>query len=372
MAGLYVHVPFCLKKCNYCDFCSFEGLSHESREAYISALKREVLLYAQNEKNKIQVETVFFGGGTPSLLTPREFYEICESLASTFDISRSAEFTVEANPKTLTAELLREYCTCGVNRISIGLQSIHENELKKLGRIHSYPDFLHSFKLVEKSGISNVNVDVMYGIPEQTLKSFSETLKALTALSVPHLSVYGLMIEEGTPFARDVASLQLPNEDEEAAMYYEAARLLAERAYRHYEISNYALAGHECRHNLKYWRAEEYIGLGVSAYSYFGGVRYGNTSSLSEYLAADMFSYRNAEKSSPSDRAFEYAMLALRLDEGLNFADYERRFGVDFRLGREEKLEKYKRLGLLSLSARSVALTTAGFYVSNTILADLL
>ncbi len=370
MKGLYVHIPFCIRKCNYCDFCSFQDISKKDREAYISALEKDILSYRRD--TKIPLETLFFGGGTPSLLEPYELEKICFAISNTFDLSKLVEFTAEANPKTLSPEKLSAFKSFGVNRISMGLQSIHENELLKLGRIHNLSDFLESLTLARSYGFENINVDLMYGIPEQTEKSFRESLKFVTELEVPHLSVYGLMIEEGTPFFKERAVLPLPDEDTEADMYYGAAEFLASHGYNHYEISNYAKDGFESRHNLKYWHNEEYIGVGISAYSYFGGVRYGNTNAFSDYISELKDKRKNESRVSKTDEAYDFAMLALRLKEGFSLAEYNKRFGTDFLSGREEKILKYVSLGLLLHSGGRISLTEKGFYLSNTVLSDLL
>lgn len=369
MVALYVHIPFCLSKCNYCDFSSFAGLESDKRVQYITALSEEIRSYKREKK--LPLETVFFGGGTPSLLTPREFYSLFSAINDSFDLSYVNEFTVEVNPKTLSLEKLVTYKECGVNRLSIGLQSIHENELKKLGRIHTLDDFSNTYKLALGSGFSNINVDLMYGIPEQTKESFLKSLQYVVSLEPAHISVYGLIIEENTVFGKIKNSLDLPNEDEEADMYFQACSFLRDNAYKHYEISNFSKDGFQSLHNLRYWKAREYIGVGLSAYSYFNGSRYGNSSMLSEYL----MSYeknRACEKIDKTAELFEYAMLHLRLSSGICLSEYKARFGEDFLKPRQELIEAYEKAGYLKCDGTCVALTEKGFYVSNTILADLI
>ena len=365
--GLYLHLPFCLKKCNYCDFCSFAGLSASVREEYISALVREISSYKRDER--ISVDTVFFGGGTPSLLTPTELARIFSAIGGSFDILPDAEITLEANPKTFTPEKIRDYAALGVNRLSIGLQSIHENELKKLGRIHNLDDFKSAYDMTLSAGIQNINVDLMYGIPDQSLKSLSETLSFITSISPTHLSAYGLIVEEGTPFFEARDSLLLPSDDEEYMMYREVCSALRGAGYRHYEISNYAKPGYESRHNLKYWQNREYIGVGISAYSYYGDSRYGNTHDLTEYLSCDYARHRTVDPVDFEVRAFEYAMLGLRRDVGIDTSEYERLAG---RMLSKEKIKGYVDLGYMRRSGDRISLTEDGFYVSNTILAELL
>ncbi len=369
--GLYVHIPFCLKKCGYCDFCSFSDLDENVRKAYIKRLIEEIFGY-RDPKEKISVDTVFFGGGTPSLLTPEEFSKICDAIKESFEILPNTEFTLEANPKTLTREKLDLFRAFGINRISIGLQTIHENELKILGRIHSFEDFKTSYQLVLDAGFENIGIDLMYGIPGQTAESFKETLMAAVSFNPSHISAYSLILEEGTEFWEKRHSLTFPDEDTECEMYELATRVLSENGYNHYEISNYARPNFESRHNLKYWRGEEYVGVGVAAYSYFNGVRFGNSRSLSEYLSENAEQYIVREMIDPESRAYEYAMLRLRLSEGFPLEEYKMRFGSDFLIGREEKIDELSRLGYLKNTGGRIAFTEKGFYVSNSILTELL
>ena len=370
MRGLYVHIPFCLKKCNYCDFCSFDKLDDISRKAYISALIKEIKSYKTTPKKAL--DTIFFGGGTPSLLSVHEFSEVISAINESFITSSLSEFTVESNPKTLTDEKLLTYRKSGVNRISIGLQSIHENELKKLGRIHNFADFENSLSLVRKAGFDNINVDLMYGIPEQTKAGFEKTLDYIISANVPHVSVYGLIVEENTPFGKMGKNLFLPSEDDEADMYALAAEKLSSAGFSHYEISNYAKDGFESKHNLIYWKSFEYIGVGLAAYSYFNGERISNTENLSEYLSQKREQYQRREKQSAHDSAYDYAMLRFRLKEGFSLREYETKFGQNFLLGKEKQIEDFKKLGLIHIDEDRISLTERGFYVSNTILSELL
>lgn len=366
--GLYVHIPFCVRKCNYCDFCSYSGRVSEQLSPYVDALFKEARQYVREEK--IKVNTLYFGGGTPSLLAPWELEKILLGLSDIFDVTELRELTLEANPGTFDLEKMIAYRSLGVNRISIGIQSFHENELKKLGRIHSASESIKGYKAVRRAGFDNVSIDLMYGIPEQTLASFVGTLDEAIALDPEHISAYGLIVEEGTPFFAERDTLAVPDEDTECAMYYTAAERLSGAGYRHYEISNYAKSGRESKHNLKYWRAEEYIGLGASAYSYFDGMRYGNARSLDAYLTDP--SPVERERLTDADLAYEYAMMRLRLSEGISLADYKERFGMDFLSVREPHIDKFSRHGLISRDGDRLSLTERGFYLSNTILAEIL
>lgn len=373
--GLYVHIPFCISKCAYCDFCSYVFADMSITEAYVNRLCEEIASYKR--QSKVKVNTVFFGGGTPSVLRPELFCRIVDSIKDAFDISALVEFTVEVNPKTLTHEKLDAFIGCGVNRISIGLQSIHENELKKLGRIHDYSDFLETYSLCRECGISNINVDLMYGIPDQTGESFSETLKQVLLLSPEHLSVYSLIVEEGTPLADNIDAYSIPDDDAVCDMYDGCCDLLSANGYSHYEISNYAKEGFECRHNLKYWNADEYIGVGLAAHSYFEGVRYScdadkdSIDLLHSYISGEYSAIKGAVQSK-EDEIYEYVMLRLRLSYGVIFDEFFERFGFDFRQGRKAKLEDLAKAGFADYDDKAFRLTERGFFISNAILVDLL
>ena len=365
--GLYIHLPFCVRKCAYCDFCSFAGVDGSIISEYADALASEILSYRERG---FKVDTVFFGGGTPSLLSPEDFRKIMRAVRESFSLSDEAEITLEANPKTLDRNKLEAFVASGVNRISLGLQSIHENELKTLGRIHSYSEFLETYRLCREAGIDNVNVDLMYGLPGQTVESFKETLRAVIDLSPEHISVYGLILEEGTPLYEKQSTLSFPSEDCEYEMYLLADRLLSRAGYSHYEISNYSRAGKESRHNLKYWRCEEYIGVGVSAHSYLDGYRFGRTQSLTEYLRGNR-EYLNKEYIDRDGEALEKIMLGLRLREGISLKEYEDLFGFDLTEKYREKLITFEKMGYARILSGRLSLTAEGFYVSNYIINEL-
>ena len=368
--GIYVHIPFCKSKCRYCDFVSFKNAQKEYEQRYVNALISEACEYSRSKK--IKADTVFFGGGTPSVLSEDSFAKIALALKDVFDFSDNTEFTIEANPKTLTKEKLSVYRELGVNRISLGLQTSIEKELKILGRIHNFEDFLSSYKLCLDSGIKNINVDLMYAVPYQTVDSFFETLKRVIEINPKHISAYSLILEEGTPLFLEKEKLPFPTEDEECRMYYTAAEILSLSGYCHYEISNYAKPGYECRHNLKYWRDKEYVGLGLAAHSYFDKKRYSNPNLFSEYFSPDKKKYITVEEIGAQENAYEYAMLGLRLSEGISLSEYEKRFNKSFFEGREEAIECLISANYIKVSCGRIFLTEAGFYVSNAILRQLL
>ena len=368
--GLYVHIPYCVRKCNYCDFCSLPvGSDNSVPDEYVDRLIREIRTY--KAENKVLLSTVYIGGGTPSLLTEGQLEMIFAAISDSFDISDEAEITMEVNPGTLTFEKAVAIKNVGVNRVSIGLQSIHENELKKLGRIHNCQEFLASYKLIRDVGIRNVNIDLMYGIPYQTSDSFASTLNEIGALAPEHISAYGLIVEEGTPFGNEGNSLPLPTTDEECDMYDICRSVLSSFGYNHYEISNYALPGYESRHNLLYWHMNEYIGVGVAAHSYYGGKRYSNTADVNEYITSPSTKHIVIEETD-DDLKYEYAMLGLRLKEGVSLSEYSAKFGVSFTEGKEDIIARLSREGLLRLTDDRISLTERGFYLSNAILVEIL
>ena len=365
--GLYVHIPYCVRKCNYCDFCSLPNGRSEVPQSYVDALCNEIASYRSDRKSVL--DTVYFGGGTPSLLSPGQVERIVTVIRDTFEFSEFIEMTFEANPGTVTEEKAEAFRSLGFNRVSLGLQSIHENEMKTLGRIHNYDDFVFSFNLLRKAGFDNINVDLMYGIPHQTLDSFTQTLSTLIALSPDHISAYGLILEEGTPMWSMKDDLPIPTTDEECDMYDVCRQMLKAAGYEHYEISNYAKAGKRSRHNLLYWNFDEYIGVGAAAHSYYKGVRSYNTEDVTMYVSSPESSKACVED---IDLPFEYAMLGLRLIDGFSLSDYKARFGVSFTDGKEEVLSRLESEGLLTLSSDRIALTERGFYLSNSILVEIL
>ena len=368
--GLYVHIPYCIRKCNYCDFCSLPLGDGAVPDSYIARLIDEIRAYYGAERRKLT--TIYFGGGTPSLLAPDKMRLIVSAIRDSFDIADNAEMTFEANPGTLNEEKAVEYRRLGFNRVSMGLQSIHDNEMKKLGRIHNFDDFLKSFKLLRNAGFDNINVDLMYGIPDQTKESFTRTLENIVALAPEHISCYGLIIEEGTPFFKMADSLNIPELDDECDMYDIAARMLADNGYSHYEISNYARAGFESRHNLIYWNSDDYIGVGAAAHSCLDGIRRSNAEDVGEYVSSHGISPKEDCHPDVDEQAYTYAMLKLRLRDGFSLSEYRERFGRSFLDGRATAIKNMEKNGLLKLENDRIFLTERGFYVSNGILVEIL
>ena len=364
--GIYVHIPFCIQKCLYCDFLSAPS-DDATRESYVNALLAEIDAQAPLYKS-FQVHTVFFGGGTPSLLMPEQTAAILERLYQRFSFlpEKEMEITLEANPGTLTEEKLRAWRKAGVNRLSIGLQSAHDEELKSLGRIHTWKEFLWGYEAARRAGFSNLNIDLMSALPGQSVDSWMDTLESIVELRPEHVSAYSLIIEEGTPFydwygPQDAASEErqigerkpLPSEEEDRLMYERTGEYLAKKGYGRYEISNYALPGFACRHNLSYWERTDYAGFGLGAASLRENVRWSNTAELAEYLAhaSQMGEETRIKKEmtrlSVQDQMEEFMFLGLRKTEGVSASAFERLYGKPLEAVYEEPVERLIREGLL-------------------------
>lgn len=378
--GLYLHIPFCKSKCPFCDFCSFPRPTVNTVEAYVDELIRRIRAAGAAEAVAgvpAVLDTVYIGGGTPTLLTPAQATRLLAAVREAFTILPDAELTVEGNPAALTPEGLTAYRAGGVNRLSLGVQSAHERELKALGRLHDFADAREAVSMARSVGIENINLDFMLGIPGQTEDSLRQTLEAALALEPTHLSAYCLSIEPGTPFARrGRAALGLPADEDAAAeavsrMYELSARFLVAAGFEHYEISNYARPGYRSRHNLHTWQGRCYLGLGVGAYSHMHGVRRGQSRDLAAFLAgADITT--DYALLTPADVREEYIMLALRLSDGISESDYAARFGEDFYASRRDVCDRLIAGGLARRSAGRFALTEAGWLVSNAVIVELL
>lgn len=382
--SIYIHIPFCVRKCLYCDFLSAPA-SGETMEAYASCLCREIeaagKLYPDYE-----VRTVFFGGGTPSILKKERICQIMEVLRRAFSLAEDAEITIEVNPGTVDADKLAAYYAAGINRLSIGVQSLQENELQALGRIHSTEDFFQTYSMAIKSGFNNINVDLMSAIPEQTLESCQDTLRQLLSLDRPpsHISAYSLIIEEGTPFYENTPVL--PDEEMDRLFYKITNDILKAAGYHRYEISNYAREGCECRHNRVYWERGEYLGFGIGAASLMQETRFSNIRDLQTYLkllsgeAADgpstgqLTEHLRQEVSHLTEweQMEEFMFLGLRLTEGVSQKRFFKTFGKKFTDVYPGISEKLIREGLLVQEGDRLKLTELGLDVSNRVMAEFL
>ena len=370
---LYIHIPFCVRKCLYCDFLSFPCVAGE-KTAYLEALHQEILCCGRGRKDGL-VTSVFVGGGTPSLLTGDEMERLFGTLRQQFVFAEDAEITMEANPGTLAEKNLEGYRNAGINRLSIGCQSVHDEELEKLGRIHRFVNFCESFSLARKAGFTNINVDLMSALPGQDLSSWEDCLNRILDFAPEHISAYSLIIEEGTPFYEQEDMLQLPDEDTERLMYERTREILRENGYEQYEISNYARPGYACRHNIGYWDQTPYLGLGLGASSYMDEIRFKNTSDMKDYLhqaKTGVFRREEEEILTPENRMEECMFLGLRMTKGVGFAEFQEKFGVSMMSVYGKTIEHFVREKLLTIRENRVCLTEKGMDLANTVMAEFL
>lgn len=375
---LYIHIPFCVKKCSYCDFLSAPA-TEQTKEAYMAALFAEIGGRAKDYKDRI-VTSVFIGGGTPSLLSGDSIRQLMEHIREGFSLAPDAEITMEVNPGTVTAEKLTAFYEAGINRLSIGMQSAQEQELKILGRIHDFDGFCQVYQEAVEAGFTNINVDVMSGLPGQTLASYKDTLEKVLRLEpMPqHISAYSLIVEEGTPFAAmaDRGELPLPEEDTERAMYEETIEVLAGYGFHRYEISNYALDGYECRHNVGYWIRRDYLGFGIGAASLIGNVRFQNGRDLNAYLAHPLACREEEQPLTTQEQMEETMFLGLRLIRGVSYPEFARCYGQTLEEVYGEVIARNVADGLLTVredeTGRHLMLTGRGLDVSNYVMAQFL
>ena len=388
---LYLHIPFCVRKCAYCDFLSAPA-DDKTRQEYVDTLIQEIKSYRE-EFREYRVSTVFVGGGTPSILTCRQIREIFRNLKDNFEIDEKAEITIEVNPGTVTEEKLSAWKQAGINRISIGLQSVNDIELKMLGRIHDYQQFLETYRLIRESGFHNVNVDLISAIPGQTLESWSQTLRTVAELNPEHISAYSLIIEEGTPFYElygekgeqksggdmyeytqfsgmdHTASLPaLPDEETDRAIYEATENILKEYGYARYEISNYAKEGYACKHNIGYWKRTEYLGIGLGASSLIQKQRFHNTEDYQKYLekVRKKETIRmDQETLSQENEMEEFMFLGLRMMNGIQMSRFRQLFGKEIWEIYETPLCRMEKAGLLEIQGDAVRLTKRGIDISN-------
>ncbi len=375
---IYIHIPFCVQKCKYCDFLSAPA-DEEAQNLYMQALCREIRGRSP-EYGECEITSVFVGGGTPSTVKPEWITEIMELLYANYKISGNAEISMEVNPGTITEESLKVYRAAGINRLSIGLQSTSDTELKRIGRIHDYKAFESCYRMVREAGFENVNVDLMSALPGQTFESFQESLESVVQLSPApeHISVYSLILEEGTPLyaEKETQGLNLPDEDTERLMYKYTEAFLKQYGYVRYEISNYAREGCECRHNIGYWERVDYLGFGIGAASKVGNKRFSNTSDMVAYEAKPCDSYINIQELSRSEEMEETMFLGLRMIKGVSAAVFEKTFGVSLENVYGEVIQKHLQNGLLIWyeegKERFLRLTQKGLDVSNYVMSDFL
>lgn len=382
---IYVHIPFCVRKCGYCDFLSAPA-SESVRSAYMDQLLKEIAA-AGPAYRKYQVSSVFIGGGTPSVLLPAQIQRLCRQLQDSFSFLQDAEVTIECNPGTLNEEKLRTYQSCGVNRLSMGLQSADASELRLLGRIHTYEQFTDQYQLARELGFKNINVDIISAIPGQKTSVYEQTLRKVIALEPEHISAYSLIIEEGTPFSDRYGQAEqlrqkgkpqhlLPDEDEERRMYDLTKQMLQSAGYHRYEISNYALTGYECRHNQGYWLRKNYLGIGLGASSMIENIRFSNATDLNQYLELDMTEPDRAvstwEKLDVSAQMEEFMFLGLRMMRGVSAEKFQKQFSKTIEEVYGKVLVKQLKQNLIKKTDMGYCLTDYGIDVSNYVMAEYL
>lgn len=384
--GMYVHIPFCKSKCYYCDFISYAN-KYEQIEEYVNSIIKEINWY---DLSKYNVTTIYIGGGTPSFIDSTHIVQILNCIRNKIETNRTKfediEITIELNPGTVTEEKLNDYKLAGVHRLSIGLQSTHDRLLKEIGRIHNFEEFLNTYNLAKEVGFDNINIDLMLGLPHQSIEDLKESLEAVIKLNPNHISVYSLIVEDGTQIAEmiDNGVLELPDEDVERNMYWYVKNTLELNGYNHYEISNFAKKGKESKHNLNCWEQKEYIGIGVAAHSYINGVRYSNVESIEKYVAnvnlneskneikkgnkeADSIKMNRIiqEEQNEKDKQKEYMMLGLRKIEGVHISKFKEKFTQNPIYLFRKKLEKLVNEELIIIDGDWIKLTNKGLDLAN-------
>ena len=382
--GIYIHIPFCVKKCYYCDFVSYPD-KLDCQKEYIEKLKQEICEESDILKN-VNVTTIYIGGGTPSLIDSKYIIEILECLYKYIG-RKEREITIEINPGTVTKEKLKNYKRVGINRISIGLQSSSDRILKTIGRIHNFQEFLEAYNLIVDEGFENINVDLMLGLPEQTIEDLKQSIKEVLNLKLKpkHISIYSLIVEENTPLDKMLENkeINLPDDEYEREQYAYVKNMLELNGYNHYEISNFAKKGYESKHNVNCWKQKDYIGFGVAAHSYLDGIRFSNTNILREYINNQKFSLPIKEDligkklpiksgvktihelQSQKDKENEYMLLGLRMIDGVSISEFKNKFIDNPIYLYHEKLEKLVNAGLIEIDLDNIKLTRKGLDLAN-------
>jgi oxygen-independent coproporphyrinogen-3 oxidase len=369
--GVYLHIPFCVRKCRYCDFLSFAGTGADARASYVHKLIGEISGRSEEFGAFRVVDTIYFGGGTPSLLSPRLVGELLDAVYARYRVADDAEITLEANPGTVDEKKLRGYISAGVNRLSVGAQSFSAKKLRYLGRIHSAMDTINMYRQARAAGFDNISLDLIFGVPGETLEIWLADMEAALRLEPEHLSFYSLTLEEGTPIFDDIVNGRAPevSEIDDRLMYHKALGRLKGAGYRHYEISNAAKPGRESRHNLKYWALDDYVGFGLGAHSYYEGSRFANTEHMTEYMSAAFPEAMTAweHTNTVSDDMAEFIFLGLRRTDGIDLARFGSTFGRDFWDLYKEETDKLIRRGLLERAGETLRLTPLGLDLSDSV-----
>ncbi len=370
--SLYIHIPFCVKKCAYCDFVSHRVSDFQVNngiERYMEALKLEIGHYTKLLAAST-VMTIYIGGGTPSAIDGAFIHDLIDYIRKITDLDKNAEITIEINPGTLTTEKLNHYLSAGINRVSMGLQTTNDTLLTTLGRIHSTNDFITTFNAVKTAGIENISLDLMFGLPNQTLQDIENALSLIRTLKPTHVSAYSLKIEEGTPLyeSYEKGEVTLPDEDLERAMYHAIEKGLRELGIEEYELSNFSLPGFESKHNLVYWKNEPYLGIGVSSHSKVSNTRFSNTSLIYQYiesLEAGNLPIDETDDIDKNEDLFESIILGLRLNKGINMTELSEKYEIDFLGKYKEVLESLIHSELIYIKEETIILTTLGRDLAN-------
>lgn len=373
MLGLYIHIPFCVSKCKYCDFNSYK-LDLEEKKKYLKLLEKEMSFY-KNEIEEKEIDTIFIGGGTPSILRDNEIEILFDNIKTNFKIKKNAEITMECNPGTLTLSKLKIMKDCGVNRLSIGLQAVQNHHLEYIGRIHTFEEFEKNYFQAKEVGFENINIDLMYALPNQNEEDWKETLGKIVELNPAHISAYSLILEENTELfdMYNRNEFKLLDEDIDIVMYEYTINYLKSHGYNQYEISNYAKEGYECNHNILYWKCENYVGIGASASGFLNVTRYNNVSSLSEYEKMILKGKKPIdweEKLSIKDEIEESIFLGLRMNEGIKFKDFKIKYDLDFIEKYKNEIKKLKKLNLIDVNELGMRLTQKGREISNSVFVE--
>lgn len=372
--ALYIHIPFCEKKCYYCDFTSFPEMTSEISQ-YIDYLIKELSLYKEEIGDKYNISSIFIGGGTPSSINEHYIEQILNYVFLNYNTKEDIEVSIEVNPGSVSLEKARKYKAIGINRVSIGLQSLNDDLLKSIGRIHNAEDFYKSYKILKDVGFENINIDLMFALPDQSLKDLLLTLEQVVKLDVSHISLYSLILEEGTKFYKmhEMGKLNMPSEEEDRDMYHKSVQFLKSNGYEHYEISNFSKRNSKCKQNMTYWKVNPYIGLGINSHSNLDNKRFSNVSDFKNYyfkLEKNEFPLHEIEDIAKEMEIVEYIILGLRLIEGIDKDEFKRRFKEDIdHLYREQILKNIKS-GLLVECENHIKLTDLGLDLSNQVELD--
>ena len=368
--GIYVHIPFCKKKCDYCDFVSYSGIENLQKE-YVDALISDIKNSSKIVSNR-KIDTIYFGGGTPSYIDSKYIVDILKTIKENYKVRKNAEITIEVNPGTVDKEKLIAYKEAGINRLSIGLQSTHERLLELIGRIHNYEEFLDTYEYAIEAGFENINVDLMLALPTQSLDEIVSSVRKIISIKPEHISLYSLILEEGTPLYRKVQTgeFELTDEKLERHMYWRTKQLLEQAGYTHYEISNFAREGFESKHNMNCWNQNEYLGFGLAAHSYFNDKRFSRTTNFKEYIKN--IENNNFDKNivieeeqDRESKAKEYMMLGFRKLEGISISEFERIFEINPLFYFRFEISKLEEEGLIEVDLDNISLTRKGLDLAN-------